>query len=67
MPIKTPWSSSFVLNNNKYGDSRFFEDFRKLNAGIKRDRWPMPRDDEIFEEVQDSSVLTYSRGISKSR
>ena len=47
--IESSWTSPVVIVNKKEGSPRFCVDYRRLNAIIKRDRWPMPRVDEIFD------------------
>ena len=47
-----------MIVTKKDGNPRFCVDYRKLNAVMKRDRWPMPRVDEIFDEIKGSSVFT---------
>lgn len=32
----------------------FFVDYRRLNVIMKREHWPLPRFDEIFDEINGS-------------
>ena len=57
-PVESSWTSPIVIVTKKDGNPRFCVDFRKLNAVMKRDRWPMPRVDEIFDEIKGSTVFT---------
>ena len=50
-PINSPWSSPIVLAPKKDGDYRFCVDFRRLNAVTRKDAYPMPRVDEIFDKL----------------
>ena len=47
----SPWSSPIVLAPKKDGDYRFCVDFRRLNAVTRKDAYPMPRVDEIFDKL----------------
>ena len=49
-PSNSPWSSPIVLAPKKDGDYRFCVDFRCLNAVTRKDAYPMPRVDEIFDK-----------------
>ncbi len=57
-PVESQWTSHIVLVTKKDGSTRFCIDYRRLNAVMKRDRWPVPRVDEIFDEIQGSRVFT---------
>ncbi len=57
-PVELQWTSPIVLVPKKDGSTRFCVDYRILNAVMKRDRWPVPRVDGLFDEVQGSRVFT---------
>ena len=51
-PSNSPWSSPIVLAPEKDGAYRFcVDDFRHLNAVTRKDAYPMPRVDEIFDKL----------------
>jgi len=51
--------ASLILFVEKKDDSlRFCVDYRKLNALIKRDRYPLPLIDETLARIQESKYLT---------
>ena len=50
-PSSSPWSYPIVLAPKKDGDNRFCVDFRRLNAVTRKDAYPMPRVDEIFDKL----------------
>ncbi len=56
-PVESQWTSPIVLVTKKEGSTWFCVDYRRLNAVMKRERWPVPRVDEIFDEVQGSIVF----------
>ena len=47
----SPWSSPIVLAPKKDGDYRFCVDFRRINSVTKKDAHPMPRIDEILDQL----------------
>jgi len=48
---KSPWMSPAVLVKKKNGTIRFCIDYRKLNAVTKKDSYPIPRIDDIFDQL----------------
>ena len=40
------------------GDFRFCVDYRRVNKNIKRDMFPLPRVDDISENLRDPAVFT---------
>ena len=47
----SPWSSPIVLAPKKDGNYRFCVDFRRVNSVTKKDAQPMPRIDDILDEL----------------
>ena len=56
--IEPSWTSPVVITTKKYGSPRLWVDYRKLNSVMHSDRWPLPRVDEVLDEMQCSSVFT---------
>lgn len=52
------WSNPIVLVPKKDGSLRFCLDFRKLNSVSKFDPYPMPRVDELVENLGKAKYLT---------
>ena len=50
-PVESQWTSPIVLATKKDGSTRFCVGYRRLNAMMKRGRWPVPRVGKIFDEV----------------
>ncbi|CAG8803120.1 20598_t:CDS:1, partial [Gigaspora rosea] len=48
---ESPWSSPVVLVKKKNGKLRFCVDFRKLNNVTKKDTYPLPRIDEMLDNL----------------
>jgi len=48
---KSPWMSPAVLVKKKDDTIRFCIDFRKLNAVTKKDSYPLPQIDDIFDQL----------------
>ena len=50
-PSNSPWSSPIVLVDKKDGTYRFCVDFRKLNEATRKDAYPLPRTDDLLDEL----------------
>jgi hypothetical protein len=57
-PSQSQWSSPVVLVRKKNGKLRFCVDYRKLNNVTKKDRYPLPRIDELLESLSEASWYT---------
>lgn len=47
-----------MIASKKDGKPRFFVDYRSLNRVMKADRWPLPKIEELFDDLQGSAVFT---------
>ena len=56
-PVESAWMSPIVLATKKDGSPRFFIDFRKLNAVMRNDKWPVPCVEEIFDDLRGSRIF----------
>ncbi|CAF5040791.1 unnamed protein product [Rotaria sp. Silwood1] len=54
----SPWSSPVVLVKKKDRTMRFCIDYRRLNAITIKDAFPLPRIDEIFDQLSDATFYT---------
>ncbi|CAM4981831.1 unnamed protein product [Rotaria socialis] len=54
----SPWSSPIVLVKKKDKTMRFCIDYRRLNAVTIKDAFPLPRIDEIFDQLSDAVYYT---------
>lgn len=57
-PSSSPWSSPVVIVKKKDGTPRFCVDYRKINSITEKDVYPLPRIDEIIEQLSQSSWYT---------
>ena len=51
VPSNSPWASPVVLVNKKDGSKRFCVDYRKLNDATQKDVYPLPRTEEVLDEL----------------
>ena len=48
---QSPWSQPLGIVTKKDGSPRFCVDFRKLNSITKKQIFPMPRVDEVLDNI----------------
>ena len=57
-PSVSAWSSPVVLVPKKDGTSRFCVDYRRLNGVSRKDIYPLPRVDDIFDTLGDTKYFS---------
>lgn len=57
-PSSSPWSSPVVMVRKKDGTLRFCVDYRELNKITKRDTFPLPRMDDLLDQLGNSRYFT---------
>ncbi|GJV51409.1 putative reverse transcriptase domain-containing protein [Tanacetum coccineum] len=69
-PSSSPWGAPVLFVKKKDGSFRMCIDYRELNKLTVKNRYPLPRIDDLFDQLQGSSVyskinLSYAVGLDK--
>ncbi|GJT25085.1 putative reverse transcriptase domain-containing protein [Tanacetum coccineum] len=57
-PSTSPWGAPFLFVKKKDGSFRMCIDYRELNKLTVKNRYPLPRIDDLFDQLQWSSVYS---------
>ncbi|GJV32517.1 putative reverse transcriptase domain-containing protein [Tanacetum coccineum] len=57
-PSSSPWGASVLFVKKKDGSFRMSIDYRELNKLTVKNRYPLPRIDDLFDQLQGSSVYS---------
>ena len=57
-PSTSPWGAPVLLVKKKYGSLRLCIDYRQLNWATICNKYPLPRIDELFDQLQGSRVYS---------
>ncbi|GJZ39354.1 putative reverse transcriptase domain-containing protein [Tanacetum coccineum] len=57
-PSSSPWGTPVLFVKKKDGSFRMCIDYRELNKLIVKNRYPLPRIDNLFDQLQGSSVYS---------
>ncbi|GJY24909.1 putative reverse transcriptase domain-containing protein, partial [Tanacetum coccineum] len=57
-PSTSPWGAPILFIKNKYGSFIMCIDYRELNKLIVKNRYPLPRIDDLFDQLQGLSVYS---------
>ncbi|GJZ59750.1 putative reverse transcriptase domain-containing protein [Tanacetum coccineum] len=57
-PSTSPWGAPVLFVKNKYGSFRMCIDYWELNKLTVKNRYPLPRIDDLFDQLQGLSVYS---------
>nr|GFA25240.1 putative reverse transcriptase domain-containing protein [Tanacetum cinerariifolium] len=57
-PSSSPWGAPVLFVKKKDGSFRMCIDYRELNKQTVKNRYPLPRIDDLFDQLQGSSVYS---------
>nr|GEY30256.1 putative reverse transcriptase domain-containing protein [Tanacetum cinerariifolium] len=57
-PSSSSWGAPVLFVRKKYGSFRMCIDYRELNKLTVKNRYPLPRIDDLFDQLQGSSVYS---------
>ncbi|GKD12019.1 putative reverse transcriptase domain-containing protein [Tanacetum coccineum] len=57
-PSSSPWGAPVLFVKKKYGSFWMCIDYRELNKLTVKNRYPLPRIDDLFDQLQGSSVYS---------
>ncbi|GJU15169.1 putative reverse transcriptase domain-containing protein [Tanacetum coccineum] len=58
-PSSSPWGAPVLFVKKKDGSFRMCVDYRELNKLTVKNRYPLPRIDDLFDQLQGSSLAGY--------
>ncbi|GJV06304.1 putative reverse transcriptase domain-containing protein [Tanacetum coccineum] len=65
-PSSSPWGAPVLFVKKKDGSFRMCIDYRELNKLTVKNRYPLPRIDDLFDQLQGSSILDNRLTISNA-
>ena len=57
-PSTSPWSHPVLFAKNKDKTFRLFIDYRQLNRVTIKNRYPLPRIDDLFDQLRGARVYS---------
>jgi hypothetical protein len=56
--IVSPWGAPVLFVKNKNGTLRLCIDFRQLNKVTVKNKYPLPRIDDLFDQLKDAKIFS---------
>ena len=57
-PSVSPWGAPMLFVNKKDGTLRLYVDYRQLNKMTMKNKYPLPRIDDLFDQLKGASVFS---------
>ena len=57
-PSVSPWGAPILFMNKKYGTLRLCIDFRQLNKKTIKNKYHLPRIDDLFDQLKDAKIFS---------
>jgi hypothetical protein len=57
-PSVSPWGAQVLFVKKKYGTLRLCIDFRQLNKVTIKNKYPLPRIDDLFDQLNDARTFS---------
>ena len=58
LPSVSPWGAPVLFVRKKDGTLRLCIDFRQLNKATVKNRYPLPRIDDLFDQLRGAKILS---------
>ena len=59
-PSVSPWGAPVLFVKKKDGTMRLCIDFRQLNKATVKNKYPLPRIDDLFDQLRGVKILSVS-------
>jgi hypothetical protein len=57
-PSASPWGAPVLLTKKKDGSKRMCVDYRELNRVTIKNKYPLPRIDDLFDQLNEAKVFS---------
>jgi hypothetical protein len=57
-PSVSPWGAPILFVKKKDGTLRLCIDFRQLNKVTMKEKYPLPRIDDLFDQLKDEKIFS---------
>ena len=57
-PSVSPWGAPVIFVKKKDGSWRLCIDYRQLNKATVRNQYPLPRIDDVFDQVNSATIFS---------